>query len=369
MSSIFKLKRFWCVLLIFPAFAATSLAAAYPLATERVYSARIYPVISGFFARISGFLPFSLFEIIIVAMPVSLAAYITIKIRKLVKHPDSRRDVLTRLVSTLLCAAAIIYFGFTALCGLNYHRESFTAASGLSIRPSSAQELADLCVELLIKTNDYAARVSRDENHVMVSSFENYYRAAAFAPVAYANAGAEYPLLGGYTPRAKPVLASRVMSRLDLVGIYFPFTFEANVNIDVPGYEIPSSMLHELAHYKGFMREDEANFIAYRVGLASGNDDFAYSGLMLALIHSTNELYSADKDAYWELMQYLDDGAAADLDANTAYWKQFEGPVADFSEKVNDVYLKTNRQTAGVKSYGRMVDLLLAQYRKDHGIE
>ena len=36
-----------------------------------------------------------------------------------------------------------------------------------------------------------------------------------------------------------------------------------------------------------------------------------------------------------------------------------------FSNKINDTYLKANAQSDGVKSYGRMVDLLLAKYRKD----
>lgn len=37
--------------------------------------------------------------------------------------------------------------------------------------------------------------------------------------------------------------------------------------------------------------------------------------------------------------------------------------------KVNDSYLKSNRQEDGVKSYGRMVDLLLADYRQRHGLK
>ena len=44
-------------------------------------------------------------------------------------------------------------------------------------------------------------------------------------------------------------------------------------------------------------------------------------------------------------------------------WKQFEGPAAEISSAVNDAYLKANRQEEGVKSYGRMVDLLLAEQR------
>ena len=223
-----------------------------------------------------------------------------------------------------------------------------------------------MCNEIMDSVNTLGAEVWRDSDGVMRSSYQSYYDAAAFAAGAYHTVGEQFPILDGFCPRPKPVAFSRVMSRLNLVGIYIPFTFEANVNADVPDYVVPSSMMHELAHYKGFMREDEANFISYIACRSSASADFEYSGAMLALIHSSNALYSADKDAYWAVMERLTDDVREDFRANQAYWKQFEGPVAEASAKVNDVYLKTNNQTLGVKSYGRMVDLLLAEYRQRH---
>ena len=38
---------------------------------------------------------------------------------------------------------------------------------------------------------------------------------------------------------------------------------------------------------------------------------------------------------------------------------------AEIHNKVNDAYLKANNQTDGVQSYGRMVDLLIAEYEKE----
>ena len=55
---------------------------------------------------------------------------------------------------------------------------------------------------------------------------------------------------------------------------------------------------------------------------------------------------------------------------NNAYWAQFEDQViAQVSETVNDAYLKANNQQDGTQSYGRMVDLLLADFRQRHGLE
>ena len=47
-------------------------------------------------------------------------------------------------------------------------------------------------------------------------------------------------------------------------------------------------------------------------------------------------------------------------------WKptmSFEGRVAEASARLNDKYLRANRQKDGVRSYGRMVDLMLAYYK------
>lgn len=272
------------------------------------------------------------------------------------------------MAGTLVCIAGVGYTLFTLLCGLNYHRLSFAAISGLDVRPSATEELADACTELVLRANELRAGLAENDEGVMVMANGSYYDTSAFAQDAYRFIGAEYEVLGGFTARPKPVLASRAMSYLDITGIYMPFTFEANVNVDVPDYWIPCTMMHELAHFKGFMREDEANFVSYLACTASGDDDFDYSGTMLALIHSSNALYSADRELYWPVMEQLSEGVRRDLSANSAYWKQFEGPVAQASSAMNDVYLKSNRQENGVKSYGRMVDLVLADYRERHGL-
>ena len=55
--------------------------------------------------------------------------------------------------------------------------------------------------------------------------------------------------------------------------------------------------------------------------------------------------------------------ARKDLAENNRFWEQFEGAAAETHEKINDAYLRANGQQEGVKSYGRMVDLMLAWAR------
>ena len=54
--------------------------------------------------------------------------------------------------------------------------------------------------------------------------------------------------------------------------------------------------------------------------------------------------------------------AEPDLAANNAFWDRYEGPVSDTAERINDTYLRANGQADGVRSYDRMVDLIMAYF-------
>ena len=87
---------------------------------------------------------------------------------------------------------------------------------------------------------------------------------------------------------------------------------------------------------------------------------------MLALTYSMNSLYIEDYDSFEKLYYKYSDDVYKDIKYKTNYWKQFESKVAEISTKVNDTYLKANNQDDGVRSYGRMVDLLLAEQRQNY---
>lgn len=362
--SLLKQKRIWTVLLVPFCLLLSELANRYPAEVETVYSRGIYPATAGIFGRLFSLFPFSVFEILALLLLVFFPIALRRLIRRLRRDPAGRWEYLAGVTSGVLCAASVFYALFTLLCGIGYCRMSFAEQCGLVVRDSSPQELAELGRHLVETANALREQVAESpETGTMALSFGSVYQAGKFAGEAYQGLGRLYPAAGGYTPRAKPVLFSKLMSYMDMAGIYIPFTFEANVNVDIPAYSIPSAMMHELSHFHGFMREEEANFLAYAACRESGNTDFEYSGAMLALIHTTNALYTADRDAYWEVAALLSPAVRADLEENSAYWKRFKSPVSAAAEKVNDVYLKTNRQAAGVNSYGRMVDLLLADFR------
>jgi hypothetical protein len=92
---------------------------------------------------------------------------------------------------------------------------------------------------------------------------------------------------------------------------------------------------------------------------------------MMALIYTSNALYEEDVEKYMEVFAGLSDEVKADLIYENDYWDELESQdayqtVEAASDKINDTYLKANGQESGVKSYGEMVDLLIAYYKISH---
>jgi len=372
---LFRKKRFWCVLLVPFSILLTRLAHNNPAATDHWFSMGIYRVLTETYGRVFGYLPFSVSQFLIILLPLGAAVYVILEICRIVSAfrkrdnfsitHDSAKKCAVRLAANSACTVGVLWFIFTMGAGLNYARLEFGELIGLDVRPSSVAELAALTEILVEHANELATQVERNDYGHMVVSASSMFALSQEARSIFRDAGEDFPVLRGFVPHVKPILYSRFMSRLRIVGIYSPFTMEAHVNVDVMDYHIPATMIHELAHFRGIMREDEANFIAWLVGYHSGHPDFMYSGALLALTYASNQLHRVNRDEHSRVMSQLSGYIWADFAANRDYWRQFEGPLADISQAANDAYLRANRQEDGVFSYGRVVDWLLAYFRDE----
>lgn len=254
--------------------------------------------------------------------------------------------------------AVILAVLYMINCGINYHRNSFAESIGLKADAYTVDELKGVCMDLTERVNTYAGRVERDADGVMVLSGNEREEAVA----AMERLGAKWDVLAGYYPKPKPLAFSAFLSVQDLTGIYSPFTVEANYNQDMTPYNIPFTACHELSHLRGFMQEEEANFIAWLACKDAPETELQYSGSMLAWIHCMNVLYEEDRAAWSEIREILSEEADTDLRANSEFWDKWDGAVAEVSEQINDNYLKANGQKDGIQSYGRMADLVVAYY-------
>jgi hypothetical protein len=342
---------------------------------EYVFARGIYKWISQGLSFITGRVPISLMEIeIIGALILGILLVLRFGWRLVHNIRKKQKDTSYMFANGFLnvaCTLSVILFLFLIFGGLNYYRYPFATYSGLDIKESSVDELYSLCLQLAeeaaeIRTELGTQTGTEDENGILLINESGWKDVSKTAEEAFNNLSEEYPILGGNYGLPKPVVFSRFMSRMEITGIFWPFTMEANVDIDTTEYSIPVTMCHELAHLRGFMREDEANFIAYLACKQSDSLEFQYSGIMLALSYAGNQLYKQDATLYKQVQEKYSTGMMADLREEYYYWKQFEDTViSTVSNTMNDNYLKANSQDDGVKSYGRMVDLLLAEYRKN----
>lgn len=327
------------------------------------YASHIFPAFLDTIGRIMSLAPFSVLEILVCAFAAYVAACV-LYLFLLAIVPTWRaklKGAAARALCLTLAFACSMAMMLSLACAVNYSRDTFADLTGRQVSKPSTGDVLELCKLLIGEVSELPAEIPLDGRGLFTA--ENV-DVKAEAKNSMKLLAAETPLLAGYYPNPKPVHFSRVMSMARITGIYSPFTVEANYNSDVPDYMIPYTVCHELAHLKGFIREDEAGFIAYLACMKSETPEFRYSGLMNALSYALRA-YSgaATPEEYYELRKTIPEQALSDFAAGNLYWRNFQGKISKMSEKANDSYLKANVQEDGVKSYGRMIDLLVAEYR------
>ena len=268
--------------------------------------------------------------------------------------PEAGRPALVSLLLWLWC-------GFCWLWNAAYYASSFQEKSGLRVQPYPVETLIQVTALFAQRAAECSTQVERDENGRFAVSRDEI---LARGPEVYENVAREYPFLAleGQTA-AKPIFFSRLQSRLGFTGVYFPFTGEANVNVDAPACLLPATVAHEMAHQRMVASEQEANFVGILAAVTSGDPVYQYSGYLMGLIQLCNALAPVDRGAWQDIVQrYFTQELADDWNDNNAYWAALASPVETAAEQVYDSFLKGNGQKLGMRSYGACVDLLAAYF-------
>lgn len=264
-----------------------------------------------------------------------------------------------RFVSVFcVCVAVFIFFG-----GINYTGATLAQKYSHPQDGYTVKQLRELC---LILAEDVSLTRQVLETNVNGSINETYYgynpyNLAEEAKVAYSRLPSEYNSAYKDYPAVKFAYSSEIMSNFHITGIYPYLLPEAVVNINTPIMSLPHTICHEMAHQRGYAREDEANFIAYMACLQSDNPLFAYSAYYTAFSYAMNELRFYDAESWELIMQSINKNVVEDMEQENAYWKQYETISSELTSAVNDTYLTIMTVEDGVKSYGGMLELLLAE--------
>ncbi|MFH5836663.1 DUF3810 domain-containing protein [Proteiniclasticum sp. C24MP] len=322
---------------------------------ERIYPASWNRALIRILSRITGVMPVSLGEFFVYANVAAGVVLLILLLKKI--FTGGFFTLLYRIVTY----AALLYFVFMLVFGLNYNRASLREDLALERVNYGTEELILMNEALIERANELRGKVSESDEGVFTLA-ERRNEIFALAEEGYDAFSEAFPQFGGEYGIAKGIIASEALNYTGITGIFMPFTGEANVNIKGPDLLFPATVLHEMAHQRGIAYEDEANYMAFLVSSYHGYEPIRYSGTMLALINSMNALYKEDRESYRALYETYSEGVKRDLRAYSVFYDAYEGEVNERATKVNDTYLKSNGQVSGVKSYGEMVNLLLEQF-------
>ena len=309
-------------------------------------------------AKITGWLPFSLFELLLICL-LPLVTVLTVWLVR------TRGGAVARVRSILaiISVIALILSSYVFTLGVGYRTTALSTKIGVEDAKNIEREELFAVTNLLVEeVNGLAADLTvNDGVTVMPYDFREMCRRLCDA---YDTVAERYTGLESFDTTAKPVLFSTVMSDSGIMGIYSFFTGESNVNVEYPDYNLPFTTAHEMAHQRGIARENEANFIAFLVCISSDDAYIRYSGYLSMLEYFLSAAYSTDRTAYPDLFATVSAVAVNDIKAsNEITLAHKDSLIRKINDKLNDNYLKFNG-TDGIISYGYVVRLTVGYYRQ-----
>lgn len=329
------------------------------------YAMYIYSPAASAISAVTGIFPFSVGEIMIILGIIMLILAPVIFIAAAVKKSGRLAKGAGLFYAWVL---VFIFVAETLNCFTLYHTTEFSErylCGGDGMYP--VKDVIAVCEMVIENANELSEQVKRDDEGKMIIP-ENM---GELAEISMNRLSGEYPQLGGKYPNPKKIMFSGFMTQHDLQGIYFPFSLEANYNANLAPARVPCTVMHELSHVKGFIREDEACFIAYRACMMSDSPEVRYSGCLSAMNYLFSEVArNAAPEESSRLRRLI---AGKVYDDNIFVSEQVKEEIEEkaviptetvsaVSEKAMETTLKVNGVSDGKKSYGRMVRLLLDYY-------
>ena len=307
-------------------------------------------------ASIGGIFPFSLFQLLVILIPVFIFLVVYLAIRAF----TAGRGL--RFIINLASLALLIYSGHLLALGVGYNTTDILVKMEIEEKEVDKDSLTEVITLLTDEINALAPDVPRNENGTFDPGYSNEDTSERLC-ASYDNFESKYGIISNFDSTVKSVGAGHFMSYLGLSGIYTYYTGEANVNSDPPPQDRIFTSAHEMAHQRGILRENEANFVAYIVTVTSDDPNLRYSGSLEIFGYFASALYRTDKQAYYEIYQSLCEEAKADIRASNAVWQKYGDTVfSKISDWVNNLYLKSNG-TEGIISYGRVVELVVSYHK------
>lgn len=346
-----------------------------------------FPLFRGSWGRLFGLVDFSVGEILIYLAVVYVCFTVILWLARFVKFCE-RKETLkafsrsnTKFFIKLLIFVALLQ---VQNCFVLYHTTPLFVGTDYESYEPSREDLISLYEKLATTANALSGEFERNSKGEILmdedlgSLAKIIMQGVGEDAKERVEAGTAGPiddklsLLSGYYSRPKPFFKSDFFSQQDIMGYYWPFTFEANYNDMMYVANLPSTMCHELSHTKGFIFEDEANFLSY---VACANSDelfFVYSGTVAALQYVAKDVkkeLALEPEIRNTLTPLREEVIFDSVFLTDEAWEEVEKDnwfdtkkVSEASNTFLDTNLVLNGVEDGVVSYSRVVNLLLKYY-------
>lgn len=340
------------------------------------YIENVFPIWVNTYGRLTGLAPFSVGEVMLAlgVVLVVLAAVLWVPwiVAKIARGGIAKvickisRGFYLFFAWTLLIVSLIM----TLNCFILYHASTFSEVyfGGEHDAEYDLEDLITVRNMVVEECNRLSLAMERNENGTII--YHKDIRKEAIACMQ--ELGNTYDHLEGFYPQPKPLYTSDFFSQQYMCGYYFPFSMEANYNSVMYIMNKPSTMCHELAHLRGYIFEDEANFISFLACIQSEDIVFRYSGYLSVLNYLDNDFYKAvgrDRDSYLAQPVITAQVIEDNVFVTEEEWDRINGKalidtetVDEVSDTLVDVTLKANGVSDGMISYNRVVRLLLQYY-------
>lgn len=327
----------------------------YPAIIEKYYSQGLYIYISKFLNLVFGWVPFSVGDILyaILLIVIIKNIFTVIKNKKL-----SLKNSLLKIGGFI----SILFFLFHLNWGLNYFRQPVHKTLNFEKEKYATSELVNFTEKLIVKINKVHLSITKNDT-LVVENILNKQEIQETSYAIYKQFQEKFPQFPHENFKVKHSLFSLPLTYMGFAGYLNPLTNEAQVNSLIPKNTYPMIVCHELAHQVGIASESEANFIGYLASTNSNDIYFNYSGYLMALRFCLYEIFQKDPEKFELLKIELNKGILKDIRQSEAFWESYQNWSEKYFKTFYDNFLKANKQIDGMKSYNKVV-VLLINYHK-----
>lgn len=353
------------------------------------YIRNIFPVWLNTYARLTSKVPFSVGEIMLIVAVVLTLFGIGFWAVNLICKRKFKKAVRGFGKFYAWTALAVCYV-MTFNCFILYHSSSFSekylsalagsdrlfaSTSDQAVAQTVSDETTYTKKELAIMRDHIVERCNELEKVVPHDDSGDAYYGGDLVEAsrqAMMKLGEEYDQLAGFYVTPKYLSFSGFFSQQYIMGYYFPFSMEANINSVMYITNVAPTICHELAHTKGFIFEDDANMIGYLACINSDDAFLQYCGYLSVLNYVNNDFYDSigkDQEIYKKHVRISDGVADDNIFLTRENWQEVEkaavvktSTVKKVSDKLMDTTLKLNGVEEGMLQYNNVVGLLLEYY-------